>query len=137
MVPGPMTSPRFFVDENALGLGKALAVARRDVVHPGHRALPSVPLGTLDTDWMPDVAGRGLVVIGRDRNIRRKPAELRLLRLTGLRVLWISGAKDLTTWGYLVRIVQRWADIEALLRVRPAGPWFYAVGDVRLTEIVV
>lgn len=133
----PAGALRFFVDENALGLGKALAAARRDVVHPGHRLLPSVPLGTLDPDWIPDVAGRGLVAIGRDKKIRSRPAELQLLRSSGLRVLWIAGVKDLTTWGYLVRIVRRWNDIEALLLSRPTGPWFYAVGDTRLSEITV
>jgi len=133
----PATGLRFFVDENALGLGKALAAARRDVVHPGHRLIPTVPLGTLDPVWMPDVAARGLVVIGRDKRIRTKPGELALFRSTGLRVLWIAGIQDLTSWGYLVRIVRRWQDIEALLASRPTGPWFFAVGDTRLSEIAV
>jgi hypothetical protein len=128
---------RFFVDENALGLGKALAAARRDVVHPGHRLLPTVPLGTLDPDWIPIVGSQGLVVIGRDRRIRTKPAELALLRSSGLKVLWISGTKDLTSWGYLVRLVRRWNDIEALLASRAIGPWFYGVGEARLSEIPV
>lgn len=44
---------RYFADENALGLAKVLIRAgRTDVVHPGHPALPDVPLGTLDLDWM-------------------------------------------------------------------------------------
>ena len=70
------TGLRFFVDETSLGLGKALAIARHDVVHPGHPDLPSVPRGTLDPDWMPIVSAMGLVVISRDKRIRTKPAEL-------------------------------------------------------------
>ncbi len=50
------TGLRFFVDETSLGLGKMLAIARPDVVHPGHRNLPSIPTGTLDIDWMPVVS---------------------------------------------------------------------------------
>jgi hypothetical protein len=28
---------RFYVDERALGLGKALEAARKDTIHPGHK----------------------------------------------------------------------------------------------------
>jgi hypothetical protein len=65
--------PRFFFDESVLGVAKAIARARRDVVHPGHRLLPSIPPGTLDPVWMPIVADLGLVVIARDRRIRTRP----------------------------------------------------------------
>ena len=34
---------RFFVDENDLALGKALAELHDDVVFPGHPDLPEVP----------------------------------------------------------------------------------------------
>jgi hypothetical protein len=83
---------RFFLDENLLGLAKAMEIARRDVVHPGHPLLPAVPLGALGTQWIPTVAAAGLVVIGRDRRIRTKPAELALLRQHRLRVFWIAGS---------------------------------------------
>lgn len=128
---------RFFVDEWALGIGKALEIARSDVVHPGHRLLPEAPLGTLDTDWMPVVASRDLVVIIRDRHIRTKPAELAAFRDVGLRVFWIAGKRDLTNWDTLVRLVRRWEDIEEAIRVRGPGPWFYAVTDARISEIRV
>jgi hypothetical protein len=39
---------RFYVDESALGLGKALEAARRDTVHAGHKLIPECPLGVLD-----------------------------------------------------------------------------------------
>lgn len=55
---------RFDVDESAVGLGKALAAARRDTVHVGHALVPECPLGVLDPDWIPAVARRRLVVIG-------------------------------------------------------------------------
>jgi hypothetical protein len=71
---------RYFVDESLMGLGKALAIARRDVVHPGHPLIPEVPVGALDTDWIPAVARRDLVAICRDRRIRTKSGELAILR---------------------------------------------------------
>jgi PIN domain-containing protein len=128
---------RFYVDESALGLGKTLAVARDDVVHPGHGWLPSVPTGALDTDWMPVVAGLDLVVIARDRHIRTKPAELRLFRDHRLRAFWVAGKKDLSTWGNLVRVVRWWDRIEEVIRNRGPGPWFYALNENSVTEIRV
>ena len=128
---------RFFVDESALGVGKALEIARNDVVHPGHRLLPEVPPGTLDPDWMPTIASRGLVVISRDRHIRTKPAELAAFRDHGLRAFWIAGKRDLSNWDALVRLVRRWEDIEEAVRVRGPGPWFYAVNEDRISEIRV
>jgi len=128
---------RFFVDESLLGLGKTLARARRDVVHPGHRLLPEVPVGALDPDWMPVVAARNLVVIGRDRRIRTKPVEIAALRQSALRVIWIAGKRDLNNWGYLVRVVTMWERMEEEIRVRGAGPWFLAMNERSFTEIAV
>ncbi len=76
---------RFFVDENDLALGRSLALARKDVVHPGHTRLPEVPVGTRDRDWLP-VAGRlGLIVITRDKKIRSRPVEADLVVAAGIR----------------------------------------------------
>ncbi|WP_417852084.1 PIN-like domain-containing protein [Blastococcus tunisiensis] len=66
------------MDESALGLGKALTAARSDTVHVGHPLVPECPYGTLDPDWMPAVAARGLIAIGRDRRMRTRPAEVLL-----------------------------------------------------------
>jgi hypothetical protein len=127
---------RFFVDESALGLGKALAIARRDVVHAGHALISEVPTGTLDPDWMPAVAARDLVVIARDRHIRSKPAEIALLRAHGLRVFWIAGKRDLATWEYLVRIVRFWDRIEKQVAAGP-GPRFVAINEGGLKPLDV
>ncbi len=130
-------SLRFFVDESALGVGKALAIARKDVIHAGHPLIPEVPTGTLDPDWIPAVANRGLAVIARDRHIRTKPAEVALLRQHELRVFWIAGRKDLSSWDYLVRLVRRWGDIERELETRGSGPWFVAINEGSTSEVRV
>ncbi len=128
---------RFFVDESALGVGKVLTMARRDVIHTGHPLIPQVPLGALDPTWIPAVASLGLAVIARDRHIRTKPGELALLRLHGLRVFWIGGKRDLSTWDSLVRLVRRWNDIEHELASRGVGPWFLSINDHNVSEIAV
>jgi hypothetical protein len=126
---------RFFVDESALGVGKALALARRDTIHTGHALIPAVPTGTLDRDWIPAVAAMNLTVIARDKRIRSKPGERELLWKHRLRVLWIGGKKDLSTWDQLARLVRRWDDIEATLASRGAGPWFVSVNEFNLRDI--
>lgn len=135
-----MTGPtglRYFVDETSLGLGKMLAIARTDVVHPGHRSLPSVPTGTLDVEWMPIVADMDLVVISRDKRIRTKPAELDAFRALALRVFWIAGKRDLSNWENLVLIVKWWDRMEEIIHDRGAGPWFHAVSDGAIREFTV
>ena len=67
----------FFVDENDLALGKALAQLHGNVVFPGHRDLPEVPRQSLDDEWLDVVGTEGLVVITRDQRIRYKPVEKR------------------------------------------------------------
>jgi len=126
---------RFFCDESALGLGKALAAARRDVIHPGHGLIPDVPTGTLDPIWMPIIAKRGLIVIARDKKIRTKPAELAAFRDHGLRAFWIAGKRDLSNWQALVRVVERWNDIEQIIATRSNGPWFMAINERAIVEI--
>ncbi|HET8893271.1 MAG TPA: hypothetical protein VFM96_04155 [Gaiellaceae bacterium] len=128
---------RFFADESVLGLGKVLTIARRDFIHAGHPLIPEVPTGALDPVWMPEVAARDLVVIARDRHIRTKPAELELLRMHALRVFWIAGKRDLTTWDYLVRVVKRWDEIERIVATRGAGPWFVAINETGLRDIPI
>lgn len=120
---------KFYVDESALGLGKSLEAARRDTVHPGHKLIPECPLGSLDIDWIPHVAKRKLVVISRDKRIRTRPQELERFREAGLRVFWIAGKRDQTTWDWLVRVVRLWSTIELAIKDRGAGPWFYALNQ--------
>lgn len=135
MAPDP-ANLRFFFDESALGVGKALAIVRRDVVHAGHALIQSeAPLGALDPQWIPAIAKRQLIVVARDRRIRTKPAELLALRQHGLRVFWIAGKKELSNWGKLVLLVNRWNDIERTIRDRGAGPWFMAINERDIQEI--
>jgi hypothetical protein len=134
-VPADPAGLRFFADESILGVGKALAIVRTDLVHPGHPLIPEVPVGTLDPDWMPEVAARGLAVLARDRHIRTRPAELELLRQHELRVFWIAGKKDLSSWAKLTRLMRRWDDIDRTLATKGPGPWFMAIYDFELKEI--
>ena len=136
-MPADPQRVRFFVDETSLGLGKALAIARDDVVHTGHPLVPEIPLGAPDTDWIPAMAARNLAVISRDRHVRTRPGERLLLEQHGLQVFWIAGRHDMRTWETLVLLVRRWDDIEETLATRGPGPWFMAVNQMGLTGIAL
>jgi len=72
---------RIYVDADVLGLGKLLAGLRSDVTYPGdpgavihkrQRApCPITSPDVLDTDWIPQVAARGWLIITRDAMITR------------------------------------------------------------------
>jgi hypothetical protein len=125
---------RFYVDESALGLGKALEAARKDTVHAGHKLIPECPVGTVDPVWIPAVAARNLIVIARDRRIRTKPQEIERFREAALRVFWIAGKKDMATWGWLARLIRHW-DVMGASSRSGSGPWFYAVYEARVREL--
>jgi PIN like domain len=77
---------RMYVDADMLGLGKILAGLRDDVTYPGgpgavihRRQRPPCPVTSpdvLDTDWMPEVAGRGWLIVTRDSMITQNRNEI-------------------------------------------------------------
>ena len=125
---------RFYVDESAAGLGLALAAARKDTVHVGHPLIPECPRGARDTEWIPAVAARDLVVITRDEKLRTKPIEVRALWDAGLRVFCIGGRKDLSTWDWLARVVRHWPRMEAIVEDRGRGPWIFMLNEDVVSE---
>jgi hypothetical protein len=135
-MPPDRRNLRFYFDESLLGVGKALAIARRDTVHVGHPLIAGdLPLGILDTEWLPRVGRLDWIVVLRDRRIRTKPAELSAFRRHGARVFWVAGKKDLSVWDTLVRLVNRWPDIERIVAARGRGPWFMAINENEIVEI--
>lgn len=124
---------RYFADENVLGVGKALAMLRRDVLHPGHRDIPEVPLGSVDSVWIPIVASKGLVVISRDKKMRTRPAERAAIMASGMRGIWITDSKNLTSWDLMTRLVRYWDQIESMITNLGGGPWMVALNSKGLT----
>jgi hypothetical protein len=91
-------NPRFYVDESLLGLGKALAQARSDVVYPGHAALPALQLGDLDEDWIPKVAAARLVAIVRDKHVCTRWWENELIVTHKLHLIHLAVRRNLSNW---------------------------------------
>jgi hypothetical protein len=126
---------RFFVDENDLALGKALAAERGDVVHPGHADLPEVPRGASDDDWLRVVGESRLIVITRDRRIRYRPVERLAWVEHRVRGFVLTGKRSQTTSASLEVLGRHWSTIEALIRDEPDGPWMRSVAEAHLRTI--
>jgi PIN domain-containing protein len=118
---------RYYVDESLMGLGKTLAVARKDVAYPGHRSLPELKPGAKDPEWMPVVAAYGLVAIVREKRLRTRPGERELVGQHGLRVVRLAPRQDMSTWEYLRLLLRHWDAIEEFIAEHPGGPWFLRV----------
>ena len=71
-----------------------------------HPLIPEVPLGALDPEWIPAVAARGLIAIGRDRRLRTRPAERQAIVEAGLRYVWIGGKRDESSWDWTRRLAR-------------------------------
>lgn len=126
MAASPM--PVYFTDENTLGLGKLLRRSGRDdVLYPGHEDLPDVPLGTLDVDWMPIVAERGMIVITRDRRIRTRPAELQAYLEHGIRSVWIGAKQDMGPRQQAELFINHEHRLQREIIKRGPGPWALAM----------
>jgi len=126
---------RFFVDENDLALGKALAEQYGNIVYPGHPDLPEVPRGALDDEWLPIVGARRLVVITRDRRIRYRPAEKLAWIEHRVRGFVLTGKKSQTTADSRAILDRHWSAIESLVDDEPDGPWMQSVTESGLRQI--
>lgn len=118
---------RFFVDENDLALGKALARQREDVVFPGHPDLPEVPRQTPDDEWLAAVGSRQLVVITRDQRIRYRPVEKLAWVTHQVRGFVLTGRGSQSTEQSLNVLIYHWQAMEAVIEAEPTGPWMQAV----------
>lgn len=126
-----MPKPRFFVDENMLPVGQALAAVRNDVVYPGHADLPEVNPGDQDPKWLPIIgrAQKDLVLLTRDSAIRRRDGERELLTEHKVRAIFLTGKKNMTKFEKLRLVMARWDRIEKQVQEGGPGPW-----SVGLTE---
>ncbi|KJQ54379.1 hypothetical protein RS85_01981 [Microbacterium sp. SA39] len=129
-------SPVYFADENALGLAKLLRRAgREDVLHPGRPALPEVPLGTPDLEWMPIAGAAGFIVVTRDRRIRTRPAELAAYREHGIRSVWIGVKHDLRPEKQAALFLRHEERLVREIIKRGEGPWALAMSTRDLRPV--
>lgn len=124
-MPATPQIPHWFVDENSLGVAKALAYVRGDVTWPGAPDGP-VPAGAADTAWLPVIGQAGLVVLTRDKRIRSRPLERQALLNHNVRACFLTSGGSLTLFDQLRLWLRYWDEIETLVADQPA-PWLASV----------
>jgi PIN like domain len=79
------------------------------------------------------VANKGLVVISRDKKMRTRPAERAAIMASGMRGIWITDSKNLSSWALMTRLVRHWDQMEAMITDLGEGPWMLALNSKGLT----
>src|SRR5271165_2671967 len=126
---------RVCVDADMLGLGKILASLRNDVTYTGdpgavihRRQRPPCPVTSpdvLDTDWIPEVAGRGWLIVTRDSMITQNRNEITAVRENKAKMVALNQRDAQTKWGQLEVFMTQWRRIEAL--ISEPGPFIWRV----------
>lgn len=119
---------RYVFDENLLRVGRALSALRTDFACVGQAPIDDLlPASIGDTDWISLVAMRGWVMITHDKRLRTRPAEARLALDSGLKVVHLHRAGQMTSWDQAIRLMSRWPNIDRFQADRPDGPWWLSV----------
>ncbi len=126
------------------GSAKSLAGLRNDVTHPGDpgavihkRQRAPCPITTPDvlgTDWIPQVAARGWLIITRDSMITQNQNEIAAVRENKAKMAALNQRDAQTKWGQLVFMTQ-WRRIEAL--ISEPGPFIWRVSRTAITSIAL
>lgn len=90
---------------------------------------------TPDPEWIAEVGRRGLTVITRDKNIRRRPNELRAVRAAGVHLFALTSG-NLSAADTASAVVKAWRAIQREVRRTPAPALFSIsrAGEVRLLK---
>jgi PIN like domain len=134
---------RIYIDADVRGLGLIIGELRSDVTYPGDkgkevykRTRPPCPIATtdvLDTEWIPEVARRGWLIVTRDSRIIENRNEIAAVREHGAKMVALNQQDAATKWGQLEVFMTRWRDIETLAGT--AGPFIWRASRTAMTPI--
>lgn len=134
---------RFYLDEDVLGLAKAIGDLRLDATYPGdpgrrnnRRYRPPCTLvarGAKDTEWIPHVAAEGWLIITRDAAIQTRRSHIDAVRDSGAKMVALSGREAVTTWEQLRVLLAHWPRLEEL--VDEPGPFIYTATRTTLSRV--
>ncbi len=84
---------------------------------------------------MPVVGAQGLIVLGRDKRIRTRPAELKAYHEYGIRSVWIGAKQDLGPRDQMKLFLQHETRLRREIIKRGAGPWALAMSPSGLRPL--
>ncbi|GAA2709321.1 PIN-like domain-containing protein [Actinoplanes palleronii] len=136
---------RFYIDADLLGLARVLAGLRNDVTYPGDpgaeihkRSRPPCPIASpaiKDSEWIPEVARRGWLIITRDRHIQEHRLEIAAVRDHRARMVALTAADAGSVFAQLEVVMSRWRDIERCVSEPP--PFIYAATRTTMRPIPI
>ena len=136
---------RIYVDADVLGSARSSPGLRSDVTYPGdpgaviHKreraACPITSPDVLDTDWIPQVAARGWLIITRDSMITQNRNEITAVRENNAKMVALNQRDAQTKWGQLEVFMTQWRRIEAL--TTEPGPFIWRTSRTAMTSIAL
>lgn len=134
---------RFYIDADLLGLARVLAPIRSDLTYPGDpgavihkRVRPACPItspAVKDSEWIPEVARQGWLILTRDRHIQEHRLEIQAVREHRARMIALTGADAGSVFAQLEVVMCRWRDIERCA-CQPA-PFIYSATRTTLRPV--
>lgn len=115
---------KFFFDNNVSPkLAGAMKCLEGDeaVLHLTDRYAPDTP----DEEWLEFIGREGIVLISRDRMIRKRAGEFLTFRRHKVGAFFLTG-KDVGKWGEARQIINAWENIKDLAG-RTKTPYVYQV----------
>jgi hypothetical protein len=107
---------------------------RGDVVHPGHEACP-IACGVEDDLWLPYVGREGLLLITRDKRIRRRLIEKQALVKYAVKALIMTQSGNSSMQDILDLVLRNWTYIERL--ADEPGPWIRSLTRTGISELLL
>lgn len=90
---------------------------------------------TKETEWLPEVGQRGWIVISRDKKIRTRPGERRILQESNVGCFIVAQKQNPTRWQYLKLLAATLDRIEETYEATPR-PFIYKIDSAgRLTHV--
>jgi hypothetical protein len=86
-----------------------------------------------DSEWIPEVAGRGWLIITRDRHIQEHRLEIAAVLEHRARMVALTAADAGSVFAQLEVVMSRWRDIERCLAEPP--PFIYAATRTVMRQI--
>jgi hypothetical protein len=89
----------------------------------------------LDSDWIPQVAARGWLIITRDSMISQNRNEITAIRENTAKMIAINQRDAQTKWGQLEVFMTQWRRIEAL--TAEPGPFIWRTSRTAIAPITL
>ena len=99
---------KFFIDNN---LSHSLANGMRAFGEDVDHLKDHLPEDTPDREWLKYIGEKEYILITRDDNIRRNPAELKSLKDYSVGAFFLGG-KNRTRWQLIQQLVRNWPRIK-------------------------